>query len=499
MSITSTQKKEANVVEMEIAVGAKELSEAAEKVFRRKVKTLNVPGFRKGKAPKTMIERLYGEGIFLEDAVNDLYPKAYEQAIDESGIEPVARAEIEILSVDKETGFTFKAVITVKPEIKLGEYKGIAVSKTRYTVEESEVDTEIDKMRERAARIISAERPARKGDTATIDFEGFADGVAFEGGKDEGHKLELGSNSFIEGFEEQIVGHSTGDEFDVNVTFPSEYHAEELKGKPAVFKVKLHEVVEKQLPDIDDELAKDVSEFDTIDELRSDIRAKLVEMKDRKATDEMETSLVDIITGGVSGEIPEVMFDNKASELVQDFAMHLQSQGMNLETYLGYTGMDASAFREGFKEQAQRHVKMRLALETIAAKESLAASAEEVEAEYQKLAERYQVDIDKARSAIGEKDVKADLACNKAIDFVKEHAVITEVKEGKASAKGKAKATKEALAKDAKEKKPRAKAKPKTEEAPAEEKPATKKATPGKTSAKPKATKTKDSKKDDVK
>jgi len=489
MSITSTQKKETNVVEMEIAVSAQELSQAAEKVFRRKGKTLNVPGFRKGKAPKSMIERLYGEGVFLEDAVNDLYPKAYDEAIKEAGLEPVARAEIEILNVDKATGFTFKATVTVKPEIELGEYKGIAVSKTKYTVEESEVEAEIDRMRERAARIIAAERPAQNGDTVTIDFEGFADNVPFEGGKAAGHKLELGSNSFIEGFEAQIIGHNIGDEFDVDVTFPEQYHAEELKGKPAVFKVKLHEITEKQLPDIDDELAKDVSEFDTLDELRSDIRTKLVEMKDRKATDEMETSMVNIITEGVSGEIPEVMYENKASELVQEFAYRLQSQGMNLETYLGYTGMDAAAFRESFKEQAERQVKMRLALEAIAVKESLAASEEEVEAEYKKLAERYQVDVDKARDALDEKDVKADITCNKAIDFVKEHAAITEVEEEKA-AEPKAAKTKTAQTK-----------KPATEKKPAAtKKPAAAKKEPSKTAAKPKApktTKAKESKDDD--
>jgi len=475
MSITSTQRIETNVVEMEIAVSAQQLSEAAEKVFRRKAKTLNVPGFRKGKAPKSMIERLYGEGVFLEDAVNDLYPGAYEEAIKEAELEPVARAEIEILNIDKATGFTFKAIVTVKPEIELGEYKGIAISKTKYTVEESEVEAEVERMRERAARIISAERPAQNGDTVTIDFEGFVDEVAFAGGKAEGHKLELGSNSFIPGFEDQIVGHNIGDEFEVNVTFPAEYHSEELKGKPAVFKCKLHEITEKQLPDIDDELAKDVSEFDTLDELRSDIRKQLEEMKDRKATDEMETSIVNVITEGVSGEIPEVMYENKANDLVQEFAYRLQSQGMNLETYLGYTGMDPTAFRESFKEQAERHVKMRLALETIAVKESLVASDEDIEAEYQKLAERYGVDLDKAKAALEEKDVRADIACNKAIDFVREKAVITEVEEEKAADKPA----------------PKAKAKTTAAKKPAAtKKPAAEKKAPSKTAAKPKATKT---------
>ncbi|MCL2856844.1 MAG: trigger factor [Oscillospiraceae bacterium] len=492
MNITSTQKKEINIVEMEIAVDAQELREAVDKVYKRKVKTLNVPGFRKGKAPRSMIERLYGEGIFLEDAVNDLYPKAYDQAIEESGIEAVALTDVEILSVEKAEGFTFKATITVKPEIELGKYKGIAVSKTKYVVEESEVEAEVERMRERAARIIAAERPAQSGDTVTIDFEGFVDDVAFAGGKAEGHKLELGSNSFIPGFEDQIIGHSTGDEFDVNVIFPAEYHAEELKAKPAVFKVKLHEISEKQLPEIDDELAKDVSEFDTLDELRSDIRTKLTEMKDRRATDEMETKIADIITEGVRGEIPEVMYQNKAGELAQEFSYRLQSQGMNLETYLGYTGMDQDAFREGFKEQAERHVKMRLALETIAVKESLVASDEDLETEYQKMAERYGVDVAQAKAAMHEKDVRADIACNKAIDFIREHAAITEVEEDKTPAAEKAP---KAKAKATATKKPAA-AKKTAEAKDTEEE---KKAAPRKTAAKPKTTKAKEKKEDNDK
>ena len=469
MSITSTKKTETNVVEMEIAVGAQELREAVEKVYRRKAKSLNVPGFRRGKAPRSMIERLYGEGIFLEDAVNDLYPEAYEKAVEEAGLEPVALTDVEILNVDKAEGFTFKATVTVKPEIKLGKYKGIAVSKTKYAVEESEVDAEIEQMRERAARIIAAERPAQSGDTVTIDFEGFIGGVPFEGGKAAGHELELGSNSFIPGFEDQIIGHSIGDEFDVNVTFPAQYHAEELKAKETVFKVKLHGITEKQLPDLDDELAKDVSEFDTLEELRSDIRAKLAEAKDRRATDEMETSIADIIVEGISGEIPPVMYDNKSGELVKEFAHRLRSQGMNLETYLQYTGIDPDAFRESFKDKAERNVKMRLAMETIAVKESLAATDEELEAEYKKLSEHYGVDIEKAKTALPEKEIRADIACNKAISFVREHAVIIEVEEEKAPEKKAAKTK----AKTTITKKPAAAKKPDEDKKPTEAKKAT--------------------------
>jgi len=430
MSITSTQKKDTNVVEMEIAVSAEELKAAALAVYKRKAKTLNVPGFRKGKAPKSVIERMYGEGIFLEDAISDLYPKALGKAVEESDIEPVDRPHIEILSADKEKGFTFKATLTVKPQIQVGQYKGVAVNKTIYKVKDSEIDAEIDKRRERGARIISVDnRPAKMGDSVIIDFEGFVDGVPFEGGKAEGHMLDLGSKSFIAGFEEQISGRSIGEEFDINVTFPEEYHAEALKGKPAVFKIKLNEIKETQLPAIDDEFAKDVSEFDTLEEMRADIRGKLAQSKDNMSVNEMETKIIDVITAGISGEIPPVMFENKIGELVQDFDYRLRSQGMDLETYLKFAQMDMKALYDNFRPQAERNVKIRLALETIAAMESLTASPEEVDAEYIKLAETYQVDVSQVRANIHEKDVKADVACSKAIDLVRKHAVVTEVQE----------------------------------------------------------------------
>lgn len=428
MNITSTQKKDTNVVEMEIAVSAEELGKAADKVYRRQAKKINVPGFRKGKAPRTVIEKMYGDGIFLEDAVNDLYPDAYADAVRTADIEPVDGPKIEVLNLDKDSGFTFRATITVKPEIELGQYKGIAVSKNIYKVEEDEIDAEVQRLRERGARVVSVEdRPAKLGDTVTIDFKGFTDGVPFAGGQSEGHKLELGSKSFIEGFEDQIVGRSIGDEFDVNVTFPEQYHSEDLQGKPAMFEVKLNEISEKQLPDIDDEFAKDVSEFDTLEELRGDICRQLGETKERKAVDEMETEIVGIITAEVKGDIPPVMYENKIGDMVQEFAGRLQSSGMALETYLQYSGMDKNAFRETFREPAERHVKMRLALETIAVKESLEADDDGVDAEYKSLSERYRVPVEQVKSAIDERDVRWDIACNKAIDFVKEHAVITEV------------------------------------------------------------------------
>ena len=484
MSITSTQKKETNVVEMEIAVSAQELKEAADKVYKRKAKSINVPGFRKGKAPRSVIERMYGQGVFLEDAVNDLYPKAYGEAIKEADIEPVDRADIEILSMDMEAGLTFKATVTVKPEVTIGEYKGIAVNKTAYKVKDSEVDDELERRRQRAGRVTSVEgRPAKDGDTTTIDFEGFMDGTPFEGGKGQGHKLELGSRSFIEGFEEQIVGHSIGDEFEVTVTFPEQYHAEDLAGKPAVFKVKLHEISEKQLPELDDEFAKDISEFDTLNELRGDIRDKLAQNKERKAVDEMESDIVGIISDKVSGEIPEVMYEQKIDEALREFAIRLQSQGMNLETYLQYMGQEMQDFRESFREQAQRHVKMRLALETIAAKESLTATDEEVEEEYKKLAERYRVALAQAKTGVDIKDVRMDIACHKAVDLVKQNAVITEVEE---EAEKPEEAPEEKPAKKPAKSTAKKVAATKSEKADTEEKPAPKKRAPRKTTAKPK-------------
>ncbi len=434
MSITSNQKTAANTVELEIAVSPEELKAATDKVFQRKVKSITVPGFRKGKAPRSIIEKMYGEGIFLEEAVNDLYPKAYREAIEEADIEPVDQADIEFLDADMEKGFTFKAIVTVKPEIELGEYKGLAAEKTIYPVEDGDIEAELGRQRERGARIITVEgRPAQNGDIAVIDFEGFTDGVAFEGGKAEGHSLELGSHSFIDGFEEQIVGRNIGDEFDVNVTFPEEYHAEDLKGKPAVFQVKLHEIKEKQLPELDDEFAKDVSEFDTLDELRADIRDRYTETRKKRSTDELETRLLDQIIDGVNGEIPQVMYDNKVEEMVRDFGYRLQAQGMNLELYLQYSGMDEESFREGFKEQAQRQVKMRLALETIAAKEGLVPTDEEIQAEYERLAEQYTMEVEQLKKMLSEKDIASDLACTKAIDLVRDSAKVTEVTEEKAA------------------------------------------------------------------
>ena len=427
MKLMSNQKTGVNTVELEIAVSAELLEEAVKKVFAEKSKNINVPGFRKGKAPRKIIEKMYGEGVFFEDAVNELYPDAYSAAIEEAGIEPVDRAEIEMLKLDKAEGFTFKAIITVKPEVSVENYKGIVAEKILYSVTDSDVDAELERMRERGARIVTAEdRPAADGDMVTIDFEGFIDGEAFPGGKGEDHQLTLGSHSFIDTFEDQIIGHNIGDEFEVNVTFPENYHAEELKSKPAMFKVKLSEVKYKELPELDDEFVKDISEFDTLYELREDIRKNQQESAENRSQNEFEEHLIDKVLEGFTAEVPEVMYETRIDSMVRDFEMRLRSQGMQLDMYMQYTGMDMQSFRKTFREQAERQVKVRLALEKVAELEGIEAVAEDIEAEYTKAIEGTSITIEQAKNILSEEDVKKDIASTKAIDFIRDSAVVTE-------------------------------------------------------------------------
>lgn len=458
MGLTSTQKKENNIVEITVSVGAEELKEATDKVFKKKVKSLSVPGFRKGKAPRQIIEKMYGEGIFMEDAVNELYPKAYSDAVDEAGIDPVDRADVEILSLDKNEGFTFKATVTVKPEVELGQYKGIKMDKIVYTVSDADVDAEIERMRERNARIVSAsDRDAKNGDEVVIDFEGFVDGEAFEGGKAEGYNITLGSNSFIDTFEKQIEGHRPGDEFDVNVTFPEEYHAENLKGKPALFKVKLSEIKEKELPALDDEFAKDVSEFDTVDELKADIRKKQEESKKARTDDEFENKLLDEIIKDMKADIPEVMTQNSIDNMVKDFEYRISQQGMNMQMYLQYTGMDMDAFRASFMEPATRQVKVRLALEKVGELEKFEATPEDIASEYERIAKIYNMDADKVKGFIPEKEVAADWKSTKALDLIRDSAQVTEKAPEAAPEKASEEAKTEEKPKKAAAKKPAAK------------------------------------------
>ena len=425
MKLVKNEKLEKSMVELQFSVDAETFRAAVDKAYKREGKKYNVPGFRKGKAPRAMIEKMYGADIFHYDAINDLFPENYEAAVKEAGLEVVGQPEVDVVSMSMDEGVVLKAVVPVKPEVTVGEYTGLKVTRKVTAVEDGDVEAEITRMQERNGRMITREGKAENGDTADIDFEGFVDGVAFEGGKGEHYSLVLGSNSFIPGFEEQVVGHEAGEEFDVNVTFPEQYHAAELAGKPAVFKIKLHEVKYKELPALDDEFAKDVSEYDTLDELRASIRKEMEERNAKQADVQVENDLVDQVIATLEGEIPEAMYESRMDDMVRDFEYRLSQQGLKLEMYLQYMGQTLETFRASYKEQAEKQVKIRLALEAIAAKEKLEASDEDFNAEVKRIADQYKMEEDKVRELVDEKAVKADLAVNKAIDFIKEKAEIT--------------------------------------------------------------------------
>ena len=445
MTLKSTNKIETNRYQLEIAIDAEQFREAIKQAYRKEGKKIALPGYRPGKAPLAMIEARYGSEIFFEDAINILYPDAVEAAINESGLKVIDdKMDSELVSVSKEDGVVFKVSVTTYPEIELTAYKGLKAERPLVKVEAAEVNAEIKSLQERNARMVSVEdRAAKKGDTVVIDFEGFKDGVAFDGGKAEGHSLELGSGQFIPGFEDQIIGKNIGDEFDVNVTFPEEYGAEELAGQPAVFKVKLHEIKLRELPTADDEFAKDVSEFDTLKELKADLKKKALERKKKAAEEAVENILVQQIVDGIKGEIPEAMFTNRLNQSVEEFGYRLQSQGMNLDLYLQYTGSTIEQFRETFRPQAEMQVKYRLALEKIVELEGIKADEEAVEAEFAKIAEGYGVEIDKVKAVIPASEVEKDVAVGKAIDFVKANAEITDAVDEKKEAKKAAKKTEE--------------------------------------------------------
>ena len=426
MKLVKSESLEKSMHELQFAIDAETFKAAIDKAFKREGKKYTVPGFRKGHAPRSVIEKMYGADIFHYDAINDLFPDAFEAAVKEAGIEIVGRPEADVVSESLEEGVVLKAVVPVKPEIKLGNYVGLTADKLVHTVKDEEVDAEIKRMQDRNARIITREGKAENGDTANIDFEGFVDGVAFEGGKAEKYDLVLGSNSFIPGFEEQVVGHEAGEEFDVNVTFPEQYQAEELAGKPAVFKIKLHEVKMKELPALDDEFAKDVSEYDTLDELKASIRKNMEERNDQQASMAVEDNLVNQVIDTIEGDIPEAMYESRMDDMVRDFEYRLAQQGLKLDMYLQYLGQTVETFRASFKEQAEKQVKIRLALEKIAELENITASDEDFEAEMSRIAEAYQMEVEKVKDLVIADEVKKDLAVNKAIDFIKEKAVITE-------------------------------------------------------------------------
>ncbi len=425
MNLIKHEALEKSMYELQFSLDAESFNAAIEAVYKREGKKYNVPGFRKGKAPRRVIEKMSGPDVFYYDAINDLFPEAYEAAVKEAGIDPVGRPEADIVSASVEDGVVLKVTVAVRPEVVLGQYEGLKATKEVHTVEDADVEAEIRRMQERNARTITREGKAENGDIADLDFEGFVDGVAFEGGKAEHYNLELGSGSFIPGFEEQVVGHAAGEEFDLTVTFPEDYQAEELAGKEAVFKIKLHEVNTKELPALDDEFAKDVSEFDTLDELKANIRKEMEERNDKQADLMMEDALVKQVVDNMQCDVPDAMCERRMDELVNDFEYRLNQQGLQLNVYLQYAGQTMEEFRETYKEQARTQVKIRLALEAVAEKENIQATDEEYEAEMQRVADMYKLDVEKVKMVVEEDQVRKDLAVNKAVDLIREKAEIT--------------------------------------------------------------------------
>lgn len=444
MNLKATNKIETNRYELEIEVDAQEFGEALEKAYRKNVKKINVQGFRKGKAPRAVIERIYGESIFYEDAVNFVYPQAMNDAIKEAGLEIVDdNIDFDVVSIGKE-GLVFKAGITTKPEVEVDDYKSYKCVKKRIENVEEDVEAEISRLAERNSRLVSVEdRPLQNGDIAVFDFEGFMDGEPFEGGKAEGYSLEIGSGNFIPGFEDKMIGHNVNEEFDITVTFPEDYGAADLAGKEAVFKINLHEIKVKELPAIDDEFAKDVSEFDTLEELKKDIREKITHKKEHEVNDDVDNQLIDQMIAGLKAEIPEVMFEKRINDNIRDFEQHINQQGLQLSQYLKYAGMEMEDFRKSFRPQAERQVKLRLALEKIAHLENIEPTEEELNAEYQKLADMYKIDAEKIKMFVPEEDLLKDIAVEKAIGIVRDNATITEEEAEKKEAKAK-KSTKKA-------------------------------------------------------
>ena len=426
MSLKASNKVDTNRYELTISVPADEFEAAVEKVFKRESKKITIPGFRKGKAPRAFVEKYYGEQVFYEDAINLVYPSALESAVEEAGLKLIEdQIAFDLLESGKGKDLVFKVGVTTYPEVSIEGYKGIEITRKPVEVTEEDVDAELTKVQDRNSRMVTVEdRAAENGDTVEIDFEGFVDGVAFEGGKAENFNLTLGSGQFIPGFEDQVVGHNTGDEFDVNVTFPEEYHAEELKGKPAVFKIKLHEIKAKELPDIDDDFIKDISEFDTVEAYRADVKEKLTVSRQKQADDDADNQLIDALIEKLQGEIPDAMYQKRINDDINEFAYRLRSQGLDLKTYLQYTGMDEQGIRDSFKPQAERQVKIRLALEKIVELENIVPTDEEIEAEYAKMANVYQMEVDKIKGFVPSEDLSLDIAVEKAMGLVRDSAVI---------------------------------------------------------------------------
>lgn len=434
MELKNTEKQEHSVVALTIEITKAEFEAAKDKAFKKTGKNITVPGFRKGKAPRKMIEKLYGEGVFFEKAFNIIYPDAMEMAVEKSGIKPVGRADVDLGDPAEEGGLTIIAKVPVEPEVELGEYKGIEVEKETVKVLQADVKAELNRMAQRNARTETVERKAKKNDTVDIDFEGFVDGVPFEGGKAEHHELTLGSGAFIPGFEDQLIGCKAGDEKDVVVTFPEEYHAKELAGKEATFKCKVHKVEETILPEIDDEFAKDVSDTcETLDDLKKEITERLKAERQEAADNAFEEKVLDAVIDGMKADIPAAMIDAQVDTIVQDFGYRLQMQGMGLEQYLKMTGTEMGAFRAMFKDQAERQVKTRLALQKVVELEGITVSDKELEEEYAKMAEQYKMEVEKVKAIVSKEALEGDLKISNALEFIKKNAKVKKAAKKKAA------------------------------------------------------------------
>ena len=425
-SIKENTKKEAT---LEIVVSNEEFAKGLDFAFNKNKKYFTIPGFRKGKVPRKMVEKYYGVEVLFEDAVNEIIPAKYQEAAVDSKLDIVSQPEIDITSISVEEGFVFTAKVTLKPEVKIGEYKGIKAPKNEYAVKADDVNAEIDALKEKTVRIIERENgKVEKGDIVNIDYEGFCDGVAVPGGKAEGFDLTIGSGQFIPGFEDSLVGCELG-ATEINVKFPEEYHAEDLKGKDATFKVVINKISYKEYPELDDDFAKDVSEFDTFKELKADIKKKLTAEAKKRADQEFENSVIEKLVDLVEVEVPDCMVEERIENLANDYAYRLKSQGLELEQYLQFTGMSEESFKAQFKDRAEGQVKVTLALEEIAKIEKIEATDKDVEKEYEKMAEAYNMEVDKIKQFVNADDVKADMKMNKTVEFVVKNAVVEEATE----------------------------------------------------------------------
>ena len=427
MSFKVEQLEEKNMVKLVIEATAEEFEAGLNTAYNKSKSKINVPGFRKGKAPRKIIEQLYGQEVFFEDAANAIIPDAYAKACIESELDIVSQPKISVAQLEKGKPFVFEAEVAVRPEVELGNYKGVEVSKVDTEATDADVEEEIKKVAEQNSRTITVEdRAVKDGDMTVIDFEGFIDGEAFEGGKGENYPLTIGSHSFIDNFEDQIIGMNIGDEKAINVTFPEDYHAEELKGKPATFKVSVKEIKEKQLPDIDDDFAQDVSDFDTLDEYKADLKKKIAERKEAEAKKQKETEAIEKIVADSKMDIPQAMIDTQVTRMAEDFAQRLQQQGLSLEMYFKYTGLTAEKILDDMKPEAVKRIQNSLVLEAVAKAENIQVSDDEFNAELSKMAEMYKMEVDKIKEFMGEseeKQMRDDIAIQKAVDLIVSSAV----------------------------------------------------------------------------